>query len=61
MTQAPTAAAAARFLAQASLGASRAGIAQVQAQGYAGWIDAQLAAPCPAPAGTGWYPRATTI
>jgi uncharacterized protein (DUF1800 family) len=51
MTQAPTAAAAARFLAQASLGASRAGIAQVQSQGYAGWIDAQLAAPR---SGTRW-------
>jgi uncharacterized protein (DUF1800 family) len=51
MTQAPTAAAAARFLAQASLGASRAGIAQVQAQDYAGWIDAQLAAPR---SGTRW-------
>ena len=45
MTPIPTAAAAARFLAQASMGASRAEIAKVQAQGYAGWIDAQLAAP----------------
>ncbi len=51
MTPAPTAAAAARFLAQASLGASRAGIAQVQSLGYGGWIDAQLAAPR---SGTRW-------
>ena len=40
-----TAAAAARFLAQASMGASRAGIAAVQSLGYAGWLDAQFAAP----------------
>jgi len=47
----PTANAAARFLAQASMGASRAEIARVQALGYAGWIDAQLAAPR---SGTRW-------
>lgn len=41
----PTAAEAARFLAQASFGANDAAIAEVQAQGYAGWIDAQLALP----------------
>jgi len=51
MTPTPTAAAAARFLAQASMGASRAEIARVQALGYAGWIDAQLAAPR---SGTRW-------
>ncbi|GJI98127.1 hypothetical protein RugamoR57_48450 [Duganella caerulea] len=45
MTPTPTAAAAARFLAQASMGANRAEIAKVQSLGYAGWIDAQLAAP----------------
>ncbi|MBI3730531.1 MAG: DUF1800 domain-containing protein [Burkholderiales bacterium] len=33
---------ASRFLAQASMGASRAQIARVQALGYAGWIDEQL-------------------
>ena len=42
---APTAAEASRFLAQASMGASRALIAQVQALGYAGWLDAQFALP----------------
>ncbi len=36
---------AARFLAQASMGASRATIAQVKALGFAGWIDAQMAMP----------------
>ncbi|MQA39116.1 DUF1800 domain-containing protein [Rugamonas aquatica] len=51
MTPTPTPAAAARFLAQASMGASRAEIARVQALGYAGWIDAQLAAPR---SGTRW-------
>ena len=34
---------AARFLAQASMGASRAQIASVQQLGYAGWVDAQVA------------------
>ena len=42
---APTAAEAARWLAQASMGASRAQIASVQALGYAGWLDAQFALP----------------
>ena len=51
MTPTPTAAAAARFLAQASMGANRAEIARVQTLGYAGWIDAQLAAPR---SGTRW-------
>ncbi len=41
----PTDAEASRFLAQASVGASRALIAQVQALGYAAWIDAQIAMP----------------
>lgn len=36
---------AARFLAQASIGADRNQIAQVQALGFAGWIDAQMAMP----------------
>ncbi len=47
----PTPTAAARFLAQASMGASRAEIARVRSLGYAGWIDAQLAAPR---SGTRW-------
>ncbi|MES2160982.1 MAG: DUF1800 domain-containing protein [Pseudomonadota bacterium] len=51
MIPTPTAAAAARFLAQASMGANRAEIARVQTLGYAGWIDAQLAAPR---SGTRW-------
>ncbi len=34
-----------RFLAQASMGASREQIASVQALGYAGWLDAQIALP----------------
>ncbi len=50
-TPTPTATAASRFLAQASLGASRAEIARVQTLGYAGWIDAQLTAPR---SGTRW-------
>ena len=41
----PTLAEASRFLAQASMGANRAQIAQVQALGYAGWLDAQFALP----------------
>jgi uncharacterized protein (DUF1800 family) len=36
---------ASRFLAQASMGASRSEIARVQALGYAGWIDDQFALP----------------
>jgi uncharacterized protein (DUF1800 family) len=40
--------AASRFLAQASMGASRAEMARVQALGYEGWIDEQIAmAPSP--------------
>ena len=42
---------ASRFLAQASMGASRAQIASVQALGYAGWLDAQFALPA---SGTRW-------
>lgn len=38
-----TDAAASRFLAQASMGASREEMARVKAMGYAGWIDAQFA------------------
>lgn len=47
----PTAAQASRFLAQASMGASREQIASVQALGYAGWLDQQFAL---APSGTRW-------
>ncbi len=42
---APTAAEGSRFLAQASMGASRAEIASVQSLGYSAWIDAQFALP----------------
>jgi uncharacterized protein (DUF1800 family) len=48
---APTATEASRFLAQASMGATRADIARVQAMGYAAWIDEQFAA---APSPTRW-------
>jgi uncharacterized protein (DUF1800 family) len=48
---APTAAEASRFLAQASLGASRSEIASVQSLGYAAWVDAQIALP---PSTTRW-------
>ena len=41
----PTRAQAARFLGQASMGSSKADIDAVAAQGYAAWIDAQLAMP----------------
>jgi uncharacterized protein (DUF1800 family) len=41
----PTRAQAARFLGQASVGSSRADIDAVAAQGYAAWLDAQLAMP----------------
>lgn len=44
-TAPPSAAEASRFLAQASMGASRAQIARVQALGYAGWLDEQFALP----------------
>jgi uncharacterized protein (DUF1800 family) len=47
----PTAAEASRFLAQASMGATREQIARVQAIGYAGWLDEQFAM---APSGTRW-------
>src|SRR5450755_5186126 len=42
-TTPPSAADASRFLAQASMGASREQIARVQALGYAAWIDEQMA------------------
>ena len=42
---APTSTEAARFLAQASMGADRAQIARVQTLGYAGWLDEQFALP----------------
>ena len=42
---APTEAEASRFLAQASMGASRTEIANVVRLGYAGWLDAQFALP----------------
>ena len=42
---------ASRFLSQASMGASRAQIARVQALGYAGWLDEQFAMP---PSPTRW-------
>ncbi|MGZ8293784.1 MAG: DUF1800 domain-containing protein [Telluria sp.] len=44
---------ASRFLAQASMGASRAQIARVQALGYAGWLDEQFAMP-PSPTRWDW-------
>ncbi len=47
----PTAADASRFLAQASMGASRAQITRVQALGYAGWLDEQFDLPA---SGTRW-------
>ena len=40
-----TAAQASRFLAQASMGATKTDIARVQALGYAGWLDEQFAMP----------------
>jgi uncharacterized protein (DUF1800 family) len=43
--EAVTAVTASRFLAQASMGATREHIARVQAIGYAGWIDEQMALP----------------
>jgi len=43
----PTAPEAARFLSQASYGATEASISQVRAQGYAQWIDEQIAMPAP--------------
>jgi uncharacterized protein (DUF1800 family) len=47
----PTPAQASRFLAQASMGATREHIARVQSLGYAGWLDEQFAL---APSGTRW-------
>ena len=47
----PTDAEASRFLAQASMGASRAQIARVQSLSYAGWLDEQFALPA---SGTRW-------
>lgn len=41
----PTAVQASRFLAQATMGATSADIADVQARGYAGWITAEFAKP----------------
>jgi uncharacterized protein (DUF1800 family) len=49
--EAVTAVTASRFLAQASMGATREQIARVQALGYAGWIDEQMAL---APSTTRW-------
>ena len=51
VTTPPTAEQAARFLAQASMGASRAQIDRVVALGYAGWLDEQFALPA---SGTRW-------
>ncbi len=48
---APTAVQASRFLAQASMGATRDDIAKVQSLGYAGWLDQQFALPA---SGTRW-------
>jgi uncharacterized protein (DUF1800 family) len=42
---APTSAQASRFLGQATMGATRAGIAEVIDKGYEGWITAQMALP----------------
>jgi len=47
----PSATEASRFLAQASMGATREQIARVQAVGYAGWLDEQFAM---APTATRW-------
>ncbi|UVW28509.1 DUF1800 family protein [Massilia sp. H6] len=47
----PSAAEASRFLAQASMGATREQIARVQSLGYAGWLDEQFAVPA---SGTRW-------
>jgi len=41
----PTRAQAARFLSQATMGATRANVDQVAAQGYEAWLDAQFAMP----------------
>ena len=47
----PTPVEASRFLAQASMGATREDIAKVQSLGYAGWLDEQFALPA---SGTRW-------
>ena len=47
----PTAIQASRFLAQASMGATREQLARVQSMGYAAWLDEQFAM---APTGTRW-------
>ena len=47
----PSAVQASRFLAQASMGATRAEIAKVQSLGYAGWLEQQFALPA---SGTRW-------
>ncbi len=47
----PTAAEASRFLAQATMGTTRADITKVQTLGYAGWLDEQFALPA---SGTRW-------
>lgn len=44
-TPQPTATEAARFLAQATLGASKSEVTAVQASGFSAWIDAQMALP----------------
>ncbi len=44
-TTAPTAGDAARLMTQATFGANTAGLAAIQSNGYAAWIDAQLNAP----------------
>lgn len=51
VTDTPTAVQASRFLAQASMGATREQIASVQSLGYAGWLDQQFAL---APSETRW-------
>lgn len=45
VTPPPTAVQASRFLAQATMGATSASIAEVTAQGYGPWLDAQFAMP----------------
>ncbi len=50
-TSPPSGTDAARFLAQASMGANRAQIARVQAIGYSAWLDEQFALPA---SGTRW-------
>ena len=54
---APSEADASRFLAQASMGASRAEIASVQSLGYAGWIGCEYRPAGSTSAGLGWLKR----